>query len=120
VVHVGPFFNAALLCPALSYAVVPDVSSNFRYKTNSAALGGIDALVFCAGIGENSRMVRARVCERLEWMGIEIDHARNADNARVISSDLARTTVMVLPTNEELIIARAARASAGLMEQDVA
>jgi acetate kinase len=86
----------------------------------AAALGGIDALVFCGGIGENSRLVRARICERLEWMGIEIDHARNADNARVISSDLARTTVMVLPTNEELIIARAARASAGLMEQDVA
>jgi len=86
----------------------------------AAALGGIDALVFCGGIGENSRLIRARICERLEWMGIEIDHARNADNARVISSDLARTTEMVLPTNEELIIARAARASAGLMEQDVA
>ncbi len=86
----------------------------------AAALGGIDALVFCGGIGENSRLIRARICERLEWMGIEIDHARNSDNARVISSELARTTVMVLPTNEELIIARAARASAGLSEQDLA
>ncbi len=77
----------------------------------AAALGGIDALVFCGGIGENSRMIRARVCERLGWMGIEIDHAANATNAPVISSALARTTVMVLPTNEELVIARAARAA---------
>jgi acetate kinase len=79
----------------------------------AAALGGIDALVFCGGIGENSRLVRARICERLGWMGVEIDHAKNAANARVISSDIARTTVMVMPTNEELVIARAARAAAG-------
>jgi acetate kinase len=78
----------------------------------AAALGGIDALVFCGGIGENSRLIRARICERLGWMGIEIDHARNAANERVISSDVARTTVMVIPTDEELVIARAARALA--------
>ncbi len=77
----------------------------------AAALGGIDALVFCGGIGENSRLIRARICERLGWMGIEIDHARNAGNGSVISSDFARTTVMVMPTNEELVIARAARAA---------
>jgi len=75
----------------------------------AAALGGIDALIFCAGIGENSRMIRARVCERLEWMGIEIDHQRNASNGPLISSDLSRTQVLVIPTNEELVIARAAR-----------
>jgi acetate kinase len=79
----------------------------------AAAMSGIDALVFCGGIGENSRLVRARICERLAWMGIEIDHARNAANAAVISSDLARTTVLVLPTNEERVIARAARAAIG-------
>lgn len=77
----------------------------------AAALGGIDALVFTGGIGENSRLIRARICERLDWMGIDIDHARNAANALVISSELARTTVMVLPTNEELVIVRAARAA---------
>jgi len=82
----------------------------------AAALGGIDALVFCGGIGENSRLIRARICERLGWMGIEIDHARNAANDNVISSDLARTTVLVIPTNEELVIARAARAAVGLRE----
>lgn len=79
----------------------------------AAAMGGIDALVFCGGIGENSRLIRARVCERTEWMGIELDHARNADNAQVISTDLSRTTVMVIPTDEELVIARAARALVG-------
>lgn len=86
----------------------------------AAALGGIDALVFCGGIGENSRLIRARICERLGWMGIEIDHARNADNATIISSDFARTSVMVLPTNEELVIARAARAAVRLAGRDAA
>lgn len=80
----------------------------------AAALGGIDALVFCGGIGENSRLIRARICERLDWMGIEIDHQRNAANDRVISSEMARTTVMIIPTNEELVIARAAREAADL------
>ena len=75
----------------------------------AASMGGIDALVFCGGIGENSRLIRARVCERTEWMGIEIDHARNAENATIISSDLSRAKVMVIPTDEGLVIARAAR-----------
>jgi acetate kinase len=79
----------------------------------AAALGGIDALIFCGGIGENARTIRARICERLGWMGIEVDHALNAANARVISSAIARTTVMVIPTNEELVIARAALAAVG-------
>lgn len=83
----------------------------------AAALGGIDALVFCGGIGENSRLIRARICERLSWMGIEIDHAKNAANERVVSSDFARTTVMVIATNEELVIARAARSVVGVVEE---
>ncbi|WP_194097228.1 acetate/propionate family kinase [Marivivens aquimaris] len=78
----------------------------------AAAMGGIDALVFSGGIGENSATIRARICERMAWMGIEIDHTRNDNNAQVISSEMARTTVMVIPTNEELVIARAARAFA--------
>ncbi len=78
----------------------------------AAAMGGIDALVFSGGIGENSAHIRARICERMAWMGIEVDHARNDENAQVISSEMARTTVMVIPTNEELVIARAARAFA--------
>ena len=75
----------------------------------AAAMGGIDALVFCGGIGENSAFIRNRVCERTAWMGIEIDHSRNDAHARVISTEMSRTTVMVIPTNEELVIARAAR-----------
>ncbi|WP_444460870.1 acetate/propionate family kinase [Rhodobacter capsulatus] len=86
----------------------------------AAALGGIDALVFCGGIGENSRLIRERICERLGWMGIEIDHLRNSANATVISSDFARTSVMIIPTNEELVIARAARAALGIGERSVA
>ncbi|MCL7408549.1 acetate/propionate family kinase [Marivivens donghaensis] len=75
----------------------------------AAAMGGIDGLVFCGGIGENSAFIRDRVCERTAWMGIEIDHSRNDAHAQVISTEMSRTTVMVIPTNEELVIARAAR-----------
>jgi acetate kinase len=82
----------------------------------AAIMGGIDALVFCGGIGENSRTVRRLVCERLGWIGIEIDHRRNAENETVISSLFARTTVMALPTREDLVIARAARTAAGVPE----
>jgi len=74
----------------------------------SAVLGGLDALVFCGGIGENSRTVRARVCENLQWLGIEIDRSRNAANERIVSTDLSRARVLVIPTNEEMVIARAA------------
>lgn len=86
----------------------------------AAALGGIDALVFCGGIGENSALIRARICERLGWMGIEIDHERNHDNAIVVSSVLARTSVMIVPTNEELVIARAARKALGIVDDKAA
>lgn len=76
----------------------------------AAALGGIDGLVFTAGIGENSARVRAQVCAGMEWLGIEIDAAANAAGARVISTAAARIPVLVIPTNEELVIARAAAA----------
>jgi acetate kinase len=52
--------------------------------------------------------VRERVCEGLGWLGIELDRSRNEQNARVISTDLSRARVLVLPTNEEIVIARAA------------
>jgi acetate kinase len=74
----------------------------------TAVLGGLDALVFTGGIGENSRKVRQRICEGLGWLGIELDRLRNEQNARVISTDLSRVRLFVLPTNEELVIARAA------------
>ena len=75
----------------------------------AAALGGLDALVFCGGIGENSRLIRERVCSGMEWIGIELDRSRNTENTRVISTELSRVRVLVIPTNEELVIARAAK-----------
>ena len=73
-----------------------------------AVLGGLDALVFCGGIGENSRLIRERVCEDLGWLGIELDRSANADNSQMISTPYSRARVLVIPTNEEIVIARAA------------
>ncbi|MEI8180123.1 acetate kinase [Aestuariivirga sp.] len=86
----------------------------------AAALGGIDALVFCGGIGENARGIRARICSRMAWMGIELDHARNEANTLIISSELSRAQVMVIRTNEELVIARAVRALVNHSERSAA
>ena len=75
-----------------------------------AAMGGADALVFTGGIGENSAEVRARVCEGLGWMGVELDPSLNeATHARregLISREGSRLAVYVIPTDEELLIAR--------------
>src|SRR5674476_693757 len=72
----------------------------------AAALGGLDTLVFAGGIGENAPVVRARICERLECLGIKLDKTRNAKNAVKISKDASRVTVRVIRTDEELMIAR--------------
>ncbi|SFE02441.1 acetate/propionate family kinase [Roseivivax sediminis] len=79
----------------------------------AAALGGVDAMVFCGGIGENSAPIREAVCAPLEWMGVVLDNAANRAHARVISTAGAPVQVMVVPTNEELVIARATRALTG-------
>jgi acetate kinase len=73
----------------------------------AAALGGLDTLVFSAGIGERSAPVRARICEGLDFLGIEIDQKRNSANADVISKDHGRVVVRVIPTDEESMIAKA-------------
>lgn len=75
----------------------------------AAALGGLDALVFCGGIGENSRLIRERVCEGMGWIGLELDRERNARNDTLISTEMSRARVLVVPTNEELVIARAGK-----------
>jgi acetate kinase len=74
----------------------------------AAAMGGIDALVFTAGIGENSVVAREKVCAGLEFLGIKIDAEKNKvrGKERIVSSDDARVSVLVVPTNEELVIAR--------------
>jgi len=72
----------------------------------AAALGGLDTLVFAGGIGENAPLVRARICEGLGILGIELDAPRNAKNSVKISTDASRVTVRVIRTDEELMIAR--------------
>jgi acetate kinase len=72
----------------------------------AAALGGLDAIVFTAGIGENSRSLRERVCRDAAWLGIDLDADANARNATRISSAASRVSAWVIPTNEELMIAR--------------
>ena len=72
----------------------------------AAALGGLDTLVFAGGIGENAPVVRARICEGLNFLGIELNKSRNAKTAAVISRNSSRITVRVIRTNEELMIAR--------------
>ena len=75
----------------------------------AAILGGLDMLVFTAGVGEHHAAIRARVCEALAFLGIALDAAANKSNAAVISSAASRVTVMVEPTNEEWMAARHAR-----------
>jgi acetate kinase len=72
----------------------------------AAALGGLDTLVFAGGIGENAPTVRARICDRLGFLGIELNETRNAKSAPLISPDADRVAVRVIRTDEELMIAR--------------
>ena len=72
----------------------------------AAALGGLHTLVFAGGIGENAPVVRARICEGLSFLGVELDEARNAQNSGVISKDASGTMVRVIRTDEEIMIAR--------------
>jgi acetate kinase len=75
----------------------------------AAAMNGVDVIVFTAGIGENSIVVREKVCENLTYLGVELDPALNAirsDDPRRISKDNSKVDVLVIPTNEELVIAR--------------
>jgi acetate kinase len=72
----------------------------------AAVLGGLDALVFTAGIGEHSAEVRRRICERLAWLGVTLDPAANAAHGPRITTTESRVAVWVIPTDEELMIAR--------------
>jgi acetate kinase len=72
----------------------------------AAALGGLDTLVFAGGIGEHSPLIRKRICQGLEFLGVELAPGRNAVNATLISTDAGQVRVRVIPTDEELMIAR--------------
>jgi acetate kinase len=75
----------------------------------AAALGGLDALVFTGGIGENAPIIRDRVCRLATWLGIELDPTANQNGSQRISASSSKTSAWVIPTNEELMIARHTR-----------
>jgi len=86
---------------------------NYRIKkyigSYAAAMGGLDILIFTGGIGENGTDIREEICKNLDFMGIEIDTAKNKETAAkeaIISKPKSRVTVLVVPTNEELVIAK--------------
>jgi len=83
----------------------------FRVAREVAALtgllGGLDGLVFTAGIGEHASPVRADVCARLAWLGVRLDEASNRAHGPTIAAASSRVAVYVIPTNEEIVIARA-------------
>ena len=71
-------------------------------------LGGADVVIFTGGIGENSKRIRAAVCERMEWAGLQFDSAKNeqVSGESPLSADGSKVQAWVIPTNEELIVAR--------------
>jgi len=74
-----------------------------------ASLGGLDTLIFTAGIGEHAAPIRERICNGLEYLGVHVDPARNSVHAPIISTDASRVAVRVMPTNEDLVILRHTR-----------
>jgi len=80
----------------------------------AAVLGGIDGLVFTAGIGENSPEIRQRICNACAWLGVELDESANRNHDPQISTAHSKVSVWVIPTNEELMIARHTGALLGL------
>jgi acetate kinase len=97
-------FGAGLALDVFAYRVAAAVASM------SAALGGLDALVFTAGIGERSPLVRARICERLAFLGVELDQPQNAQAEPDCTISAGAVAVHVVQAREELVAARAARA----------
>ena len=92
--------NAALAVDLFVYRIGRELGSL------AAALGGLDALVFTGGIGEHAAAIRARVCRDADWLGVELDPHANETGGPRISTRSSRTGAWVIPTNEELMIAR--------------
>ncbi len=82
----------------------------------TAVLGGIDALVFTAGLGENSSEIRRRICEASSWLGVDLDSEANGNGKSRISNPQSKVSAWVVPTNEELMIARHTWSLLGLMQ----
>ena len=72
----------------------------------TAVLGGLDTLIFSGGIGEHSSEIRKRICDGLQFLGIELDETKNSTNEKIISAEASKAAVRVIKTNEELMIAR--------------
>lgn len=85
----------------------------------AAVLGGVDGLVFTAGIGENSAEIRRRICESCAWLGVDLDISANRSKNTRISTPASKVSAWVIPTNEELMIARHTGLLLGLMEARV-
>jgi len=75
----------------------------------TATLGGLDTLIFSGGIGENAAVIRSLICKGFAYLGIEIDEERNKKNETIISTTNSKVTVYVIPTDEEIMIARETR-----------
>jgi len=82
----------------------------------AAVLGGVDGLVFTAGIGENSPEIRKRICQACSWLGLQLDDEANLQNHSRISNPQSKISAWVIPTNEELMIARHTGALLGLLQ----
>jgi acetate kinase len=82
----------------------------------AAVLGGVDGLVFTAGIGENSQEIRKRICHACSWLGMQLDDEANLQNHSRISTPQSKISAWVIPTNEELMIARHTGALLGLLQ----
>ena len=81
----------------------------------AAVLGGVDGIVFTGGIGENSAEIRQRICDASAWLGVTLDSEANGRRTHRISTGDSRVSAWVIPTNEELMIARHTGALLGLM-----
>jgi len=95
--------RAAFAMRIFCYHVVKTIGSY------AASMNGVNTIVFTAGIGENSARIREIICEPLEHLGVKLDHKKNWNNSRVISSTKSRVKVLVVPTNEELAMVQIAR-----------
>jgi acetate kinase len=99
----SPDPRAALAIDLFVYRIAREIGSL------AAALGGMDAIVFTGGIGEHAAPVRAAICRRAGWLGVDLDEAANAKDGPRITTSASRTAAWVIPTDEELVIARHTR-----------
>jgi acetate kinase len=102
--------DARLAIEYFVYRVAKEVGSL------ASVLGGLDGLVFTAGIGENSPEIRKRICDACSWLGLELDPDANAGKGPRISLSRSKVSIWVIPTNEELMIARHTGALLGLLQ----